>query len=120
MTETAEQVEPTGRRLTVDDGIRLLNELREGEGGGQWSATLLVDGEDRKLPLFMILVDTTPYDGKGYCWLPLDHIAPGTASVYPVKARTADGGPGQWRFGEIRAIVITDVGEEWLRRREMV
>lgn len=52
-----------------------------------------------------VLVDVAAYTqarGEDVRWCKFERVAPGTASVYPVKARVPGRGQGQWKFSEVR------------------
>lgn len=47
------------------------------------------------------LVETTSYGVDGWHWCKFKRTAPGTASIYPVKAEVPDRGEGQWKYEEV-------------------
>jgi hypothetical protein len=52
-----------------------------------------------------VLVDVAPYIHGGsedIRWCKFTRVAPGSASVYPVKAEVPGRGQGQWKFSEVR------------------
>lgn len=51
-----------------------------------------------------ILVNCSAYGVAGLHWCRVELISPGTASVYPYKARVPDRGLGQWRLGEVQEV----------------
>lgn len=48
-------------------------------------------------------VDCSPYLGgdRDFRWCEVERIAPGTASVFPVKVQVPDRGEGQFKFEEV-------------------
>lgn len=57
----------------------------------------LVRGRDE------LLVDATAYGLAGEVWAPFDHVAPGSAAVYPYKVRLPGRGIGQYKASEVIA-----------------
>lgn len=49
-----------------------------------------------------LLIDGSPYTGKGMEWAKLTHVSPGSASTYPYKVRLSNGATGQYKAEEIR------------------
>jgi hypothetical protein len=70
-----------------------------------------------------VFVDCTAYAVEGYHWCRVTHIAPGTASVYPIKFKVPGKGIGQCKASEVLGVRTQD----WLvqtraelRRLDMV
>lgn len=54
---------------------------------------------------YEVLVDCTPYTAtleRDWRWCEFTRVAPGMASVYPVKAKVPGRGEGQWKFEEVK------------------
>lgn len=47
-----------------------------------------------------VKVDASAYTRAGVEWAAVEGVAPGTASVYPVKVRLSNGAPGQFKVSE--------------------
>lgn len=86
-----------GILLSEERGIEALEWVRD----NSWTGGLYV------------LVSTRCYSGRVEPeWVYVDRVAPGTASVYPVKGKVRDRGNGQWKFSEVLAVAELDLGED--------
>ena len=70
-----------------------------------------------------VYVDCSAYGVEGYHWCRVTHIAPGSASIYPIKFKVPERGIGQCKASEVIGIRtpdwLVDVRAE-MRRAEMV